>query len=207
MDKCEDHFYYACRNAQIKCRICAAGNGTKSKKVFFVPVEGKESLSPHPVETQLEAEKKLEKLEKLHEAKERRRSERFKKKQKVVKKALQMEKEVANRLNKKVRNQQNLLTQTIASGSVFGDGDIKSDVANLQLDHKYRSLSESFSLSRREYEKGINQNTNGWIITSGITPESLRTVIVLTEESFTKLLALASRASQDNGSEISSKSL
>jgi hypothetical protein len=99
-------------------------------------------------------------------------------KSKQIKSGYLKEKQLVNQIAK----------QTIKSGSVFHDGDILI-ADSLKLDSKLRHKLSSFSVSRSEYEKGISQNLDGWIITNkeGSTEQ---TVVVLTFESFNKLISL-----------------
>jgi hypothetical protein len=192
MENCLDNYYYACSNASIKCGVCAAGRSRSSTKIFFNPVEGKEYLRPHPYQAILEEKIKEDKRKVVSSKKEKKSNREFKIKSKLIKTSFKKEKEVVDKFNKYVNQADTAaLKQTIASGSVHGDGDIKSVYGILQMDHKYRTKVNNFTLSRGEYIEGKSQGTNSWVITAGKTREEESTVVILTEEAFSNLLALA----------------
>lgn len=77
---------------------------------------------------------------------------------------------------------QSIIKQTLNSGAINNDGDLK--VGELKLDSKKRNTTRSFTLTPDEYNKGINQNLDGWVITN----QTNQRVYILTEKSFIKLV-------------------
>lgn len=169
---CPEEFFKNCKNAYLRCDECSAGGG-KSNLLLYQPVKGDKKKHPE------------------YKAKrERRRSDKKQEKEKKkpnsdrTKKALKKEKNVKDKIIK----------QTIGSGRVNNDGDYHLLEGEIQADHKYRSTTNSFSLSYSEYEYGKKQGTNTWIITNAKN----ETMVVMPLELYTKLLK-----GQSNGSENS----
>jgi hypothetical protein len=86
---------------------------------------------------------------------------------------------------------QQIARQTLKSGALFGDGDFHS-LDFIQADHKERFNSKSFTLSRSEYDKGIRQGTNQWVITSDLAGDK-QSVVTMTMDAYTRLLAYAQK--------------
>lgn len=76
----------------------------------------------------------------------------------------------------------NEIKATLRSGAVLGDGDIQ--INNLKFDSKVRFNVESFTVTASEYKTAALKGYDGWIITN----KNKDRVVVLTQESFTKLL-------------------
>lgn len=86
---------------------------------------------------------------------------------------------------------QQLIRATCNSGARYGDGDYKL-TSWLHCDHKHRQKPcKRFVLTWEEYEKGLAQGVESWVIT--IHPEEGKTVrcVFLTERAFARLLAEA----------------
>lgn len=97
-------------------------------------------------------------------------------------------KQVKGGLKKEKELSQQIAKQTLRSGAILQDGDISLFDGDLKLDSKVRYNKGSFTVTKAEYEKGINQSLDGWIITNK-NEDSENTVVCLTFDSFTKLLA------------------
>lgn len=155
---CPEYFYNHCRNAGKKCRICSAGGASKVSNPIYYEAVSFEANQEHPFQCERQILLQEQKNKKAENSRAKRRDPQFKIKSRRIKKALGKEKSVTKKLN-------NIsFKQTVASGSVYGDGDIKSSTG-LQIDHKYREKRESFHLTLKEYRKGKNQGTEVWIVT------------------------------------------
>ncbi|MFB6284629.1 MAG: hypothetical protein ABEK59_12000 [Halobacteria archaeon] len=88
---------------------------------------------------------------------------------------------------KEQETKQRLIKQTRRSGAEFGDGDYQLLEGEFQADHKWRSKTQAFSLSYKEYQQGRAQGTNTWVITNCYDER----MVLLTEEAYAKLLELA----------------
>ena len=86
------------------------------------------------------------------------------------------------------RARQSLIKATVNSGALYGDGDYKI-TDWLHCDHKHRQkLCKQFTLTLQEYEKGLSQGVESWVVTIHPTEgETLRGVF-LTERAFARLL-------------------
>lgn len=83
--------------------------------------------------------------------------------------------------------------QTLRSGAILQDGDLSILNGELNLDSKVRNTSSSFNVTKAEYQKGINQGLDGWVITN----KDDESVVVLTQKAFSQLLALAKEAKEN----------
>lgn len=81
--------------------------------------------------------------------------------------------------------QEKLIKKTLRSGAVFGDGDLKALDDFLQIDVKKRFNTTSLGITEAEFNKGKNQGTNVWTVTN----KNDKTVVIMTEEVFSVLLA------------------
>lgn len=170
--ECPKEFYNNCENAIYKCSICRAGNGRPTNPIYYSPIIGNNSLkkSKHP----------------LYHKKPNTDDKKKPNKQisKYVKSGLKEERRLVNRIAK----------QTVRSGAVYGDGDIDILDGELKLDSKKRHKTESFTVTKAEYEKGKRQGLDGWVITN----KNNDSVYVLTEETFIRLVG-AELARQQKG--------
>lgn len=73
------------------------------------------------------------------------------------------------------------ITQTLKSGSILGDGDIK--VGDLKLDVKTRTNTKSFTVKTDEYNTGLKKGYDGWVIVN----KDKERLVCLTEDAFLKL--------------------
>ena len=79
---------------------------------------------------------------------------------------------------------------TLKSGSINGDGDGK--IGGISVDHKLRTNSESTTVSKAEWEKGLAQGVEAWVVTTRDGSGS-KTAIVMPEALFIELLAAANK--------------
>jgi hypothetical protein len=165
---CPSEYYEHCLNAAALCLRCAAGYGNPQGKVYYAPREA-DSPPVHPylgVRREQERQKRQERQQRTQTRRER------------VQKA-RIEEE---------RARQSLIRATVNSGAKYGDGDYK--VTDwLHCDHKHRQkVSKQFTLTLAEYEKGVAQGVESWIIT--IHPQEGQTLrgVFLTEAAFGRLL-------------------
>ena len=166
---CPTSFYLNCENAAKKCKICSAGLGTASSKLYYSPAVESES---HPY-----IPEKLVKVKKAID----------KKKSAVIKKSLKKESLV---LQKLADDAGVLFNSTLKSGAINGDGDGK--IGPISVDHKYRTTATSFTVSRQEWEKGIVQKVEAWVVTipNHLYKDKEDTAVVMTRAAFIKLLRL-----------------
>lgn len=166
---CPEEYFDNCRNAYIKCKDCAAGEGI-TNLLYYVPLHGEKK--DHPVAKEQAEVKRQEQYQKKKE-----KATKTKAKSKQSKQAFRKEREVKD----------DIIKQTVRSGAAFGDGDYQILDGHFQGDHKWHSKSKSFSLSHSEYTKGKKQGTDSWMITNSED----ETVVVLTKEAYSKLISLA----------------
>jgi hypothetical protein len=149
--------------------VCSAGLGTASNKLLYQPVTG---TDPHPYTP--------EKLLKPKKVIDRKKSVMIKKARKKETFVLQ---DIANIAGVEFK-------PTINSGAINGDGDGK--IGPISVDHKYRTTAKSFTVSRSEWEKGLLQKVEAWVVTIP-NPQYIEeedTAVVMTKAAFIKLLRL-----------------
>jgi hypothetical protein len=134
--------------------------GHGSSNLFYQPIDKEPCKSKHPAYT-TKIKPPIDKT-----------------KSKQVKGGYKAEKTLTNKIAK----------QTLRSGAILHDGDISLFEGDLKLDSKVRYNKQSFAVSKAEYLKGKTQHLDGWILTNK-SDNSEETVVVLTLESFTQLLA------------------
>lgn len=158
LSNCPSDFHLNCSNYIFKCTICTAGSG--STGLFYKPLEKSPTLKQHPIYIP-RLKPSIDKL-----------------KSKQVKGGYSAERKLSKQIAK----------QTIRSGALLHDGDISLFDGELKLDSKLRYDKDSFSLSKSEYLKGIQQHLDGWIITNK-HPHHQDSVVILTFDAFTQLLS------------------
>lgn len=173
---CPEEYFEACLNAYIRCKDCSAGEAYSNKLYFKPLLHSGLSYSSHP-QAVLEKQQHRELLKANKEKK--------KVKSKQTKDSLRKEKEKGKEI----------LDYTLKSGAINADGDYTILQGQFQADHKWTSKSKSFTLSDKEYKKGKNQSTDTWMITNCEN----NTVVVLTQEAYCKLVALAKKGLDNNG--------
>ena len=65
MKNCTDEFYNQCANAQKKCRVCAAGTGGNSCKVFYQSLTG--DNPNHPYKPDQQKQKRLKQAKQVEQ--------------------------------------------------------------------------------------------------------------------------------------------
>ena len=65
MKNCPDEFYNQCANAQKKCRVCAAGTGGNSCKVFYQSLTG--DNPNHPYKPDQQKQKRLKQAKQVEQ--------------------------------------------------------------------------------------------------------------------------------------------
>lgn len=174
--KCPTEFYLNCWNASKKCGVCSAGSSSKSVKLYYSEIkEG----NPHSYSDESKALKQEQLLSKKKVV--------DKKVSALVKSSLKKEITVLQRIADVAGV---LFKPTLKSGAINGDGD--GTIGEISVDHKYRTNSESFTVSKAEWEKGLAQGVQAWVITVSKKSAPDKTAVVLTEELFVELLHAAS---------------
>jgi hypothetical protein len=175
MINCPEDYYDNCANALKKCMFCCAGEGTTVSKLHYIPKLKDECLANHPEQDKITQRKKEAHKQKVQ-----------KKLQKASpsKRGYQQETKIVKQLNDKVNKRIDVIKKTVASGRIYHDGDHSLLDGLIRSDSKLRLTSESFTVSKEEYQKGLTQGINQWIIAN-----PLGTVYVLTEELYCELLA------------------
>ena len=148
MHNCPDRFYLNCSEAQVSCKVCAAGRGGPKLKYKPIKSEDEEGdLVNHPY-----LHRGLKELHRgLKQCKD-------KSKVNIQKRAKTTEK----------KQRENIARATIRSGALLGDGDTHLLNGKLKLETKDRGVKSSWCLSLSEYNKGLRQGIDIYGIT--ITP-------------------------------------
>jgi hypothetical protein len=175
MINCPVDYYDNCVNALKKCNLCCAGEGNQLSKLYYVPILNDECFKFHPQQEIINQRKREEKQQKAQKKLQR---------ASPSKRGYQQENIIVKQLNTKVNRKINVIRKTAASGRLNKDGDHSLLNGLIRSDLKLRLNSESFTVSKEEYQKGLTQDINQWIITN-----PLGTVYVLTEELYCELLA------------------
>lgn len=175
MINCPVDYYDNCLNALKKCVYCCAGQGTSVSKLYYVPKLKDECLAYHPEQDKINQKKRKERQQKTQKKLQR---------ASPSKRGYQQEIKIVKQLNNKVNRRIDVIKKTVASGRIYHDGDHSLLDGLIRSDSKLRLKSESFTVTKEEYQKGLTQDINQWIITN-----PLGTVYVLTEELYCELLA------------------
>jgi hypothetical protein len=175
--KCPTEYYYSCKNALKQCYQCAAGKGKDFNRLFYIDTT--QDFPIHPYKETLDnlardkqRQKNLDKQVKLQS------------KPSSSKLGYRNEKTVVKQVNKQVNKQLQVIKSTVASGRVNHDGDHTLLEGKIKSDSKLRIKTSTFSVTKEEYEKGLGQGINQWIITT-----QAGTCYVLTEELYSELIA------------------
>jgi len=151
--KCDRNYINYYTNCSNRLKLCKYCIVNGGKYNNYEPID--ETLTPHPG------------VEAYNKNKERGAQ--------ANKKGKQAEKQAIQRLANK------LVSPTVASGAVRGDGDAKlSDLCNLE--HKLRNR---LGITKAEYEKGKRQGVGVWQLTD---PDTNTSVYILSEDVFVRLL-------------------
>lgn len=176
-DKCPSEYYYSCENALNECYRCAAGRGKDFNRLYYV--SNTSALATHPYKETLDnlarAKRKQKNLDK---------QTKLQSKASPSKLGYRNERTVVKQVNKQVNRQLQVIKSTVASGRINHDGDHTLLEGKIRSDSKLRIKTSTFSVTKEEYEKGLNQGINQWIITT-----QAGTCYVLTEELYTELIA------------------
>ena len=181
MHNCPDSFYLNCCYAGVQCKSCCAGTGPPTSKLKYVAIKSDNDLATHPY-TQEAKELKAEATKKPK--KDKAISNRIKK---ALKKEFTVLNTVANKAGLK-------FYPTERSGAKDSNGD--GQIGPSSIDHKYRTNSRTFTVTKAEYEKGLAQNVNTWAITVQNIGKADETVFVLTEDLYVELMAYVNHANQ-----------
>ena len=184
LENCPDEFFNNCKNATVRCSYCSAFNSDQ-KTLLYEPVDYSVT-GEHPY--------KLEHVTKNNQKKGRKLKNREISRR--VKAAFDAESEfciyLQNYVDPDSTRPDFIARTTLASGSIAGDGDIQILDGLLQADHKNRSSkSKTFSLSGAEYQKGINQGTNCWVIKRNAEDLDSQQIVMMTPEAFASLIKCA----------------
>lgn len=190
---CPEDYYDHCRNAGRKCQYCSAGFGSEDSKLFYSPVTKSGDIShirselvKHPYEEKRDAYLRQKKFEQKRQKLDQKRAvDAVKSKQ--VREALSLEKKLTRKIAQ----------QTLRSGAINGDGDIKLLEGLFQVDAKRRFTTKNFSVSWKEYEAGLQQGTNQWIVTVEDEQKKEHTMVCMTLDSYLQLFAIAAEMLQD----------
>lgn len=172
---CPEEYFEECKNAYIRCKECSAGEGY-SNKLYYDPVNKSHLKRDSHPQAILERQQRRDFLKKETQNK--------RSKSQQTKKSLKKEKDKGKEI----------LDYTLKSGALNQDGDYRILDGEFQADHKWTSKNKSFTLSDKEYKKGIKQSTDTWMITN----IEDNTVVILTKEAYCRLLALAKKG-KENG--------
>ena len=148
---CPPDFYNNCKNANSACRQCAAGLGPPGGKVYYKPVDLDQPKHPYAPSYE---------------------------KAKVVRRAQQVEKDIAKEIVK----------GTLRSGAALGDGDhlLKGE---LRQEVKDRGARSSWNLTWTEYDKGRRQGIEVYAISVVCPDGKRRTMYMMEPDLFTAFLA------------------
>lgn len=164
----------------LKCWTCCAGRGSiKSGRLLYDP---QLDIGVHPEAVAKVEREELERQQKTIQKREA-AAKVDKVKSKQVKTARKQEKKVADKINR-------IYTQTINSGAVNGDGDLKAFNGLIQADHKMRFTTKNFAVTWAEYKEGTAQGTNQWLITVKDEQGKLHTLVCLTDTLYNQLLSM-----------------
>lgn len=174
---CSINYYYSCKNALKECYRCAAGKGKDFNRLFYIDTTLDYPIHPYKetldnLARDKQKQKNLEKQTKLQS------------KPSPSKLGYRNEKTVVKQVNKQINKQITAIKSTVASGRVNHDGDHTLLNGRIRSDSKLRLKTSTFSVTKEEYEKGLGQGINQWIITT-----QAGTCYVLTEELYSELLA------------------
>lgn len=176
LKNCPSIYYANCINAGLKCKSCFAGTSNNSFKLLYSPIEKDEDLLVHPAQ-----QDSRDDWQEKHHTKNKKQIDKVK--STLVKKALKKESTVCQSIADEAGV---FFIPTIASGRVKGDGD--GTIGGISVDHKYRTTSNSFTVTRSEYTKGIAQGVQAWVVTNVNDKNKDETCVVLTKETFIQLL-------------------
>ena len=176
-NKCPTEYYYSCSNALKECYRCAAGKGKDFNRLFYIPNTSAFPIHPYKetvdnLARDKQKQKHLDKQTKLQS------------KPSPSKLGYRNEKTITKQVNKQVNKQLTVIKSTVASGRVNHDGDHTLLEGKIRSDSKLRIKTSTFSVTKEEYEKGLGQGINQWIITT-----QAGTCYVLTEELYSELIA------------------
>lgn len=174
---CPIEWYDACVNAGRKCKFCSAGFGSAAGKLWFEATPHSHITDPHPYDRELKALK----------AKPADKRPIDKQKSAQVKKALRNERQIAKRI----------VEQTLASGRILGDGDLKVLNGTKRVECKTRFNTRNFTLTWAEYQKGLSQGIDHWIITLYDDSGTSHSMVLMSTFSYAELLALSTTSSQN----------
>lgn len=138
-------------------RKCSTCKAGSGKKGFYY--EPIKDIGPHPYEARI--------------SKQPSTSNQY------GRKGLKREKQTINSINKKFAK------PTLGSGRINQDGDFT--LGELKVEHKTRFKTGSIGISKKEYEKGVSQNIDMWLIKMH-TPDNKKSFVVIDLETFITLV-------------------
>lgn len=176
---CPTTYYLNCEKALKDCYKCAAGKGKIFNQLFYIPNLQTEELKYHPYKDDIVQHNRDKAAQKALDKKKKAES-----KPSSSKLGYRNEKVLVKKVNKQVNKQISVIKATVASGRINHDGDHTLLEGSIRSDSKLRTNTHAFSVSKEEYEKGLEQNINQWVITT-----LAGTCYVLTESLYTELIA------------------
>jgi hypothetical protein len=178
--KCPTDYYLNCSKSLKYCYRCAAGKGQPFNQLFYSALHTDDpELLNHPYKETLSDLNRQKALEKSID-----KQTKIKSKPSPSKLGYRNEKELVKKVNKQVNKQLSIIKATVASGRINHDGDHNLLEGRIRSDSKLRIKTSTFSVTKEEYEKGLGQGINQWIITT-----QAGTCYVLTEELYSELIA------------------